>query len=62
MDQKIESNERLNVKITYEVTGGKEKGYTETAEWSGIKMDKVGLIMQLLQEAKAKFIQQASSV
>ena len=59
-EREMEADEKWDVKVTYEVKG--KEVYTNTQEWKGIKPQKVGLMMKLLQEAQDKFIKEASSV
>jgi len=59
-NRKMEADEKWDVKVTYEVKG--KEVYTNTQEWKGIKPQKVGLMMKLLQEAQDKFVKEASSV
>ena len=59
-EREMEANEKWDVKVTYEVKG--KEVYTNTQEWKGVKPQKVGLMMKLLQEAQDKFVKEASSV
>ena len=59
-EREMEADEKWDVKVTYEVKG--KEVYTNTQEWKGIKPQKVGLMMKLLQEAQDKFVKEASSV
>ena len=59
-EKAMETNEKWDVKISYEVKG--KEIYSDTQEWKGIKPEKVGIMMRLLKEAQEKFIKEASSV